>query len=306
MNPVEGFAGTLRLQSEPPAHVALLQRHLVLEQQLVQPGQSEVKFVVDLEALMQLAGSAVVRVRDAETGAPIEGARLRLDTSNSMGPGVQSAADGRAVAEGLSPGLLRCEISAKGTEHMYTTVRIEPGKRLDLGEVRLGPELRLRGRVVDSAGQPVGGASLSWAELKWLGHVQPFATNRMARTEADGTFELWRTGRGTIAVSARTREGLVARGVFENPPPAPVELRLVQPAKCVITRPPDPTRSFVVLWFDAQQRPVAASVLENRSAKITVHLPPGTYGYEVRDQDGRPLQSGSLEFGTKPSELEVR
>src|SRR5690606_24246290 len=73
MNPVEGFAGTLRLQSEPPAHVALLQRHLVLEQQLVQPGQSEVKFVVDLDVLVQFAGSAVVRVSDAETGTPIEG-----------------------------------------------------------------------------------------------------------------------------------------------------------------------------------------------------------------------------------------
>ena len=306
MNPVEGFAGTLRLQSAAPAHVALLQRHLVLQQQVVQPGQTEVRFVVDIDALAQLAASAVVRVVDAVTGAPIEGARLRLHTSNMTGPGVETDADGRAVAEGLSPGLLRCEISAEGTEQMYTTVEVEPGQRLDLGEVRLGAELPLSGRVFDSDGEPVGGVWLSWTELKWLGTVKPFASNRSARTDADGTFQLWRTGRGTIVVTARSSEGLVGLGVFENPPSSPVELRLAQPAECVITRPPDPTRAYVVLWFDARRRPIAAQVIENRLLKRTVKLPAGTYGYEVRDSDGRSSQSGSLEFGTAPAELVLR
>lgn len=305
MNPVEGFVGTLRLQSAAPAHVALLQRHLVLQQQVMQPGQTEVRFVVDLDALAQLAGSAVVRVVDAETGAPIEGATLRLHTSSGTGRGVRTDADGRAVAEGLSPGLLRCEISAEGTEHMYTTVQVEPGQRLDLGEVRLAAELPLRGRVVDPDGKPLGGVRLTWAELKWLGTVMPFATNRTTRTESDGTFKLWRTGRGAIAVTARS-EGLVGQGIFDNPPSAPVELRLVQPAKCVITRPPDPTRAYVVLWFDARRRPVAAQVLEDRSPRMTVSLPPGTYGYEVRDFSGRSSQSGSLELGTTPTELVLR
>src|SRR5690606_23700647 len=182
----------------------------------------------------------------------------------------------------------------------------EPGQRLDLGEVRLGAALPLQGRVVGPDGEPLGGVWLSWTELKWLGTVKPFATNRAARTEADGTFQLWRTGRGAIAGTARSSEGLVGHGIFENPPSAPVELRLAQPAECVITRPPDPTRAFVVLWFDARRRPIAAQVIEDRSPKTTVKLPPGTYGYEVRDFDGRSSQSGSLELGTTPTELVLR
>ncbi len=309
MNPKAGFAGTLHLASAPPAHVALLQRHLVLEQQVVVPGQTEVKFVVDPAALATLAGSATVRVLDADTGAPIEGARVSLDTSNRMGGGKATDADGRAVLEGLPPGLLRCQIAAKEYEQMYTTVQVEVGQRLDLGEVRLGPQVKFTGTVVDADGKPVGGANISWAELKWLGDVRPFATNRAARSEADGTFSLWGTGRGQIAVCARTEQG-EARGVFDNPSAEPPVLRLAEPGTCTVSWPKDPTRTFTVLLFDAQRRPLAAFVLDHRFARPQLSMPVGEYAYEVRNERRQLVKSGTLSFGSAggsaASTLEIR
>jgi hypothetical protein len=304
-NPKDGFAGTLHLAALP-AHVALLQRHLVVEQQVVQPGQQEVKFVVDVAAMKALAGSATVRVLDAATGAPLTTARVELNTSNRGGGGAKVDADGRAVVEGLSPGLLRCHITAADHEAMYTTVRVEPGQRLDLGDVRLGGALPLQGTVLDADGKPAG-ASLAWTELKW--RRQPtaaFATNRSARTEADGTFSLWGTGAGAIAVAARDQQGNVAMGVFDNPPPEPVVLRLCKPCDCVVTRPADPARAFTVTLFDGARRPVTARTLEPRGVKSTIGLPAGEYTYEVHDDQDRLVQSGTVTLGERPSSVEIR
>jgi hypothetical protein len=305
MNPKDGFAGTLHCKTLP-AHVALLQRHLVLQQQVVQPATTEVKFTVDIDALKALAASATVRVLDADSGAPLVDARVSLDTSNRGGMGHKVDADGRAVLEGLSPGLLRCNITAKDRETMYTTVRVEPGQRLDLGDVRLGAALTLRGTVLDADGRPAT-ASLSWTELKWRTRATAaFASNRSARTEADGTFSLWGTGRGAIAVAARDQQGNVAMGVFDNPPATPVVLQLSRPCECVVVRPADPTRTFTLTLFDAARRPVTGREIGPRSPKSTVQLPPGEYAYEVHDADERLLQSGSLTLGATPCTLEIR
>lgn len=305
-NPKDGNAGTLHLASAPPAHIALLQRHLVLQQQVVQPGQLEVTFVVDVDAVRALAASATVRVLDAETGAPIEGARVSMTTSNRGGIGTPTGADGRIVLENLSPGLLRCQIAAKDRETMYTTVRVEPRQRLDLGDVRLGPALPLRGMVVDEAGKPVGGASLAWAEHKWLGRERPFASNRGATTEADGTFQLWGTGRGTITVMASDSGGRHARGVFDNPPAEPIVLRLAATASCTVTSTRDPTRVFDLVLFDAGKRPVGGMAIDSRVAQRTMSMPPGDYAYELRE-NGRMVRTGTLRFSIdRPETLEVR
>lgn len=304
MNPVDGFAGTLYLGALP-AHVALLQRSLVLEQQVVQPGQKEVKFTVDVAALKQYAASATLRVLD-ENGAPLPKASASLSTSNRMGgrPPVFDA-EGRTVLEGLSPGLLRLTINAPDREGVWTTVRVDAGKRIDLGDFRLGPSLPLAGTLLDADGKP-GTGNLGWTELKWHHTGVAFSHGRSTQIQADGSFQLWGTGRGKIAVTARSRDGQVAAGVFDNPPPAPVVLRLGKGGDCTVTRPADPTRAFTVTFFDAQRQPIAASTLEPRTLRLAIGLPAGSYPFEVHDDAGRLLQSGSLTFGDTPCALEIR
>jgi len=188
---------------------------------------------------------------------------------------------------------------------MYTTVRVETGQRLDLGEIRLGKAAPLRGTVLDADGKPAT-AELSWTELKWRTAPTKFATNRVARTEADGTFLLWGSGRGAIAVAARDTQGNQARGVFDNPPANPVVLRLGKLCDFVVTRPPDPTRAFTVTMLDGNRRAIAAETLEPRTPKITIQLPAGDYTFEVHDEQDRLVQSGALSFGPTPSALEIR
>lgn len=304
MNPSDGFAGTLYLTSLP-AHVVLLQRHLVLQQQLVQTGQAEVKFVVDVAELTKLAAAATLRVLD-ETGAPLPDATVSLTTSNRFGGGgAKLDATGRITLENLSPGFLQLSIQAKDRETVWKIVQVEPGQRADLGEFRLGPANPLKGTVLDADGKPAGG-NLTWTELKWRTAPTAFRHNRSTQIEADGSFSLWGTGSGPIAVQVRTQDGQIAAGVFDNPPNGPVVLRLGKAAQCAVTRPIDPTRSFTVTLFDAQRRPIHATTLEPRTAKTTISLPPGNYLFEVHDERQSLVQSGSLLFGATPCSLEIR
>jgi hypothetical protein len=305
MNPKNGFAGTLSFAQAPPSHIALLLRNAVLDQQVIQPGQQEVKFVVDMDAVKKLLGSATLRVVDADTGEPITDARVSLSSSNGGGPGSKLDETGRAVVENLAPGLLHCQINAKNHEQYDSAVRIEAGQHLDLGEIRLGPATPLTGMVLDEGGKPAN-ATITWTELKWRTMPTKFVSNRIARVEADGTFSLWGTGRGPIAVQARSPEGLLAVGVFDNPSAVGVELRLGTPGECTVTRPDDLTRSFTLTFYDARKRPVAANTYEPRQRTSTVKLPAGDYTFDVHDDQDRLLQSGAITFGPTPTTLEIR
>ncbi len=303
-NPKDGFLGTLQLASAPPAHVALLLRHVVLDQQRIEPKQSEVRFVVAPDAIQKLLGSATVRVVDAATQQPLAGARVGLMTSNRFSGGQPVDAEGRARVENLSPGRMILAIGANDYEALRTTVRIEPGRTLDLGTIPLAKVLPLVGRVVDAAGKPAT-AEVRWTELKWRHTPTEFVTNRSARIEADGTFSLWGTGPGRIAVSAHAADGQVAVGVFDNPPPQPVLLQLQPGCQLKITRPKDPLRTFTVTVFGPGRQPVAAATLE-REHPATLSLPAGRYPFEVHDDTDRLTQSGEVDLGTGGASLEVR
>ncbi|MFT4840934.1 MAG: hypothetical protein ACI8UD_000514 [Planctomycetota bacterium] len=292
------LAGTLHLTSSP-AHVALLFRHIVIDQQVVAPGQTEMKFIIDIDALKALAGSASVRVLDLDTGQPIEGATV-------SGSNNKTGSDGRVVLENRSPGMMRLQIDKKGYETIYTTVQITAGQRLELGDMQLGPKLQLTGKIVDADGKPVGGAQITWAKLKWLGSTRPFATNRKTRSEADGSFVLWNTGRGPIAVTALVGPKQAAHGVFENPQATPVVMRLAERLTCTVNWPKDPTRAFTVMLFDEQRRPLTASVFQLPWGRSKILMPRGNYAFEVHDERHQLLQSGTLLFGDKPCHMEIR
>lgn len=304
-NPRDGFAGTIHVSSLP-AHVALLQRHVVLEQQVVAKGQEEVRFVVDTDALQSLAGSATLRVVDDATGAPLTAARVSMHTSNRGGMGHKVDEQGSIVLEGLSPGLLQCGIHAPDHENFFHTVYVRSGQRLDLGTIRLGAPQPLTGTVVDAEGAPATSARLRWTELKWRTSPAQFSHNRSARIEANGSFQLWGTGAGPIAVTAFGDDGVMAAAVVDNPPAEPFVLKLAPACRCDVTRPPDPTRTFTLTLCDGEGRAVAGHEIGTRVTTTKVLMPRGTYTFTVHDQDQALVQSGSLTFGEQPCALEIR
>jgi hypothetical protein len=260
--------------------------------------------VIDPAAVRARLASARVRLVDAATGQPIEKVRIALNSSSDGGGGNMTDADGRAVLEGLLPGVLHLSIQAKDYENVWATYRFAAGETRDLGELRLARAMPLRGRTVDGDGRPVP-ASIEWTELKWRTEARKFAHNRSARGEADGTFSLWGSGPGRIAIQATAADGRKAAGVFDNPPAAPVELVLREPATLVVTRSADLTQTFTLTMFDQDQRPVEAWSIEPRQRKAHYRLPPGTYGYEVRDNADRAIRTGSVTLGSSPVALEL-
>jgi hypothetical protein len=301
--PRDGVLGSVALPTPPPTNVALLLRHVVLAQQPVHAGQREVAFVVDPEAIAALAVSLRVRVLDAATGAPLPKARVSLSPGGAGGSNVD--AEGRAAFDGLLPGGLRCQISAPEHELFESFVRPATGQALDLGDVRLGAAVPLRGRVVDEHGAPAA-AALAWVDLKWRTAPAPFAGNRTSRCDANGTFELRSSGHGPVAVTATTSDGRIACGVFDNPSTAPVELRLARACTLRLLHGGDPARGFVVTVLDAGGRALGAWEAWPRRGGREVQLPPGGHRYEVHDERGRLVQSGSVVLGPAAATIEVR
>jgi len=302
----DGSAGILHLTAPPPAHAALMLRHVVIQQQRIDAGAKEVRFVVDPAVWQSKLGTVTLRVVDLESRAPLTEALVSLNTSSTGGGGQKCDTEGRLVLKGAQPGLLFLEITAKDREHYLATIRVEPGQSLDLGDVSLGRSVDFTGRLEDENGKPVTTANLTWTELKWRTGATEFVTNRATRIAADGTFKLWGTGPGKIAVQARTKDGNVACGVFDNPSPTPAVLRLVRGSKVEVTRNDDPTRAFTITFFDAQRQPVEARTLVARWPKLTVALQPGQYGFEVHDDADRLVQSGSVTLGATPAKVEIR
>lgn len=147
--------GRLELDEPLPACVSLVFRHLLLATQRVEPGTTEVVFVVPLDRLRALMGSVRLRVVDAETRQVPEGLRAELSDSQSSGGGSPPGEDGSFTWENVKPGLAELTVRATGHETHYQEVLVPPGGVADLGQLELQPATAISGFVVDEAGQPV-------------------------------------------------------------------------------------------------------------------------------------------------------
>lgn len=297
-------AGQLFLR-ELPANVALLQRHVVLQQRRVQPGDSELRFEVSVDQLRAITGTAVARVLDAQTGAPIPEARVALHTSNRGGGGGAVDEQGRITIEGLTPGLMWLHLAAKGYESVSRLVRIDAGGTHDLGDLSLDPALPLQGTVLGPDGEPVA-SNVFWTQLDWHTPGTEFVRNLSTRATADGRFSIRTVGRGPIALAARGGDGEIAMLLVDHPQPEPIVLRLEAPGVCVVRHPGGAERAFVLTVYGTDGRPVTGFQLSTRIRQTSLKLPLGSYTYDVHDTVGRPVQSGQLVIGSEPTTLEIR
>jgi hypothetical protein len=147
-------------------------------------------------------------VRD-ETGSPIAGAELQVDTkyyqqvtlpdgTRADGPPeVRLIADsnGRFAAEGLAPVKLELSVRAVGFAPRETELAFVPGETTH-AEVILLSEAHVTGTVRDAAGAPVAGAAITGAANFF--HF----TGGETRSAADGTFTLRGMARGECKLGA--------------------------------------------------------------------------------------------------------
>jgi hypothetical protein len=303
----QGYAGELHLAEPPPLVGSLLLRHVLLQSQRIEPGQSELVFTLSVEDLAAAFGTVRLRLLDGVTGAPLTGTAVRLATAQGGGMANKPDADGRVVIEQALPGLGCLQASAKDRESLWLYVRVPPGGTVDLGDITLTAVAKIRGVVVDAAGKPVAGAQVQWTDLDRRTWPQPLVTRRSATCEADGTFELYGTGTHRHVVRAFDRDGGVGYAQVDarSGAPAPVEIRLTKATNVALRTNFDQTVGYTVSALDAARVPVAVIWFDPGYRLRSFLLPPGRYTLEIHDARDGLVRSQSLQVAGEPLTIDV-
>jgi len=174
-----------------------------------------------------LLGSISGRVTDADSGAPIAGARIAI-----AGPGMTSASDalvtdgdGRFRRDGLAPG--RYELSAAARGYVTASGRWRESLTLDAEEMDVETSFRLhRGAVLagfisDDEGEPIANLAVELIPAPKPGlRVMRLKAMQTAVTDDRGYYRFWGLRTGRYLVAARPSVADLASGRAENAPAA--------------------------------------------------------------------------------------
>jgi len=222
-----GLDGLLEIPERRPFHAAAVMHRVVLAREHLPAGATEIVFRIALDTALDELGSIRLRVVDG-AGRAIPEARIALGNRNLALTGMRVDADGSFERDALGPGIWSVEARASGRAARRSTVSLEPGEELDLGEVVLEEGERIRGRIVDASGAGVR-AHFSLVELDAFDPGLPASLSGLYVSAEDGTFETPLLGPGLYAVVVNAApSGLAAAvaGVTDRAPDAVViELR---------------------------------------------------------------------------------
>ncbi|MBK7878419.1 MAG: hypothetical protein IPJ77_22415 [Planctomycetes bacterium] len=185
--------GPLALPLAPGAWVSFVVEERVVLSKPVDRATSVVAFEIGEPELARALGTLEVRVTDVEHGAPMRGARLTFPGAPEHGgrryglpTGVEFA--GTALLAHVLAGPLLVLVEAEGREQQLVAVDVRPGERAVV-EARLGPETRVRGRIVDEAGKGLA-VELELAPLEELESEWSRESVRRFRSDGEGLFQL--------------------------------------------------------------------------------------------------------------------
>ncbi|AKU91919.1 carboxypeptidase regulatory-like domain-containing protein [Vulgatibacter incomptus] len=173
--------GSFRLGPLPPGDYHLVARQGPLSSEPLGPiPLAEGEELGGLVLRLQRGGSVFGVVRDASTGDALEGATLQ-----AAGVSVRTDRVGAFRLEGLPPAEVELTASADGYEARSLPLSLDAGPVGGL-ELLLSRGARIRGRVVDSAGAPVGGATL----LPIPYRLDSVAGHPAVTSRPDGSFDV--------------------------------------------------------------------------------------------------------------------
>ncbi len=312
-----GYMGVVVLRCELPAYVSLVNYHVVLATQRVEPGTDEVVFVLSQEALNANVASVRVRTIDSVGRKPVAGAIVMVSSSGSgTDKGAATDASGLVTLEGLAPGRIDLSIGAAGYGNVFGVIDAEPGVLTDLGDVVLDREVEVHGRFVDEKGE---GVKVSYQ----LGVLDPASgklqmdRNSHETSTASGEFTLSGLGRKQYVLRTANHDAVldpkrdettwVSGHVLVDVRAGPISglvIRL-QPASLLVLRvlgeSPDGLRFRV---DDQDGRTLVADRFYGPGSR-PLKLPPGPYQTALLDERGNVLAEKSVTLRSQTVEVEL-
>jgi protocatechuate 3,4-dioxygenase beta subunit len=301
--PPKEYAGELQVAGEAPVFVSAVLRHVLLATAPLAKGEGEVTLTVPLDVLLGKLCTVRLRVLDDTTGQPLADARVALHDRQSGGGGVPVREDGTIVLEHLRPGLLVLEVRAKDREQLREYVRLETGQVNDLGDIRLGKPVSIKGVVVDAQGKPAQ-ARMSYRRVDRIAFPQPWDLGMGLQPNESGEFALGHVGPGRYVITAAD-EGRVGHAVVDTLAGPVADLRVVLlPATTVkLQNKGGREGSYFVMVRDVQGLCVNAARLVGGFDR-SLQLPPGRYTLDVHDSH-RLLRSEGVVAAGQPLAVRI-
>jgi protocatechuate 3,4-dioxygenase beta subunit len=162
-------------------------------------------------------GGVRMRLKDVAGGKPRVDQAVRLRSRSGSETSVSSRSDGEVLFGQVTPGRgWQVLIEGQGFRAVsLVNITVEPGKTTDLGDIILGTNVVLRGRVVDASSRPVAKATVAaYLPLKGTASqgVVGFIVEQALRvpqpreevvSDAEGRFAFATLPEGTYSVVAR-------------------------------------------------------------------------------------------------------
>jgi hypothetical protein len=162
------------------------------------------------------------RVVDDHAGSAVASADVRVFQTGTrrVTAELETDAEGRFHAEGLPDGEYRVEVSKPNhiPSTLRTTLSSAAAGNLAVRLVRCGA---ISGRVLDSSGQPVGGAIVFAMRPGAGGLRRDRAEGRFARVDGEGRYRLYGLAPGQYVVAAAYGATLMTLGGIGSATPAP-------------------------------------------------------------------------------------
>ncbi|MBK9386026.1 MAG: carboxypeptidase regulatory-like domain-containing protein [Planctomycetes bacterium] len=298
-----GCSGYFELETREPLWISAVMRHHVLAKQRVEAGQQVVAFEIDPEQLRARLATLRLRVVDAQTGTPLEGATVDVNEASDMqtgGGGKKTDAEGRIELLHQRPGLLRCACWKGEARSASFQVSLEPGQILDIGDVPIDAQRVVLGRLENwtpaSKTPQVTALALDPAphptltRTRVVAHVQPDASFKLQVHE--GRYHVHVSGSGGASVEVDTRALGEGPLVIALQPEA--ELRVH-------------ARTQGELWrlnlYDADGHHVFGRWLRD-GWRFPIAALPGSYRLELEDRFGKK-SARQIELGPGGLDLQV-
>ena len=312
-----GAIAELELLEPLPLYVSVLLHQEVLSTQRVEPGQSEITFVFEVEALAQHLGIIDLTVVYEETGAPIPDVLANFGQPAGILQVKSTNASGKVLLEGRPPGRHDFHLSAPGRESVRFWVDVPPGGTVER-TIALAESVGISGRVVDELGQPYS-ASIEIAPFPPLGEPSVLADRafnvRGPGSRSDGRFELKDVGRGLWLLQCQdqrdpgsdNRVTRMSGNVVVDTRSGPVSDLEVQV---------QPVGTAVVSWLGAGRESLRMRFLDSNGMVLAsarfwsgapqrVALPRGDWTVRVLDGSGKLVAERGFTLGEEPAVLEL-